>query len=166
MRWREGSSRWKKSFPRNRDTLSGLFQKYAHVRGNGFWAEARRERRAYPEVDLEGASNDASVQKTCRPEGCSEFGLWLRCSVGRVSLRIHSLPRASHLARWCAAKIGIYFCTDPKLDFIHFIERSTTSLRSGSSIVSGVFGSRIFFRTCKNSFSKDGLAHRPACRKS
>ena len=32
--------------------LSGLFHKYAHVRGNGFWAEARRERRAYPEVDL------------------------------------------------------------------------------------------------------------------
>ena len=32
--------------------LSGLFHKYAHVRGNGFWAEARRERRAYPAVDL------------------------------------------------------------------------------------------------------------------
>ena len=33
-------------------SLSGLFHKYAHVRGNGFWTEARRERRAYPEVDL------------------------------------------------------------------------------------------------------------------
>jgi hypothetical protein len=32
--------------------LSGLFHKYGHVRGNGFWAEARRERRAYPKVDL------------------------------------------------------------------------------------------------------------------
>src|SRR5437773_9137072 len=32
--------------------LSGLFHKYAHVRGNGFWAEARRERRAYLAADL------------------------------------------------------------------------------------------------------------------
>ncbi|PYM14009.1 MAG: hypothetical protein DME18_07695 [Verrucomicrobia bacterium] len=37
---------------RLRAALSGLFHKYAHVRGNGFWAEARRERRAYPAVDL------------------------------------------------------------------------------------------------------------------
>ena len=51
-----------------------------------------------PKVDLSGASKDASAQKTRRPEGCSEFGLWLRCSVGRVSLRIHP-PRASPQAK-------------------------------------------------------------------
>jgi hypothetical protein len=32
--------------------LSGHEHKYGDVRGNGFWAEARRERRAYPAVDL------------------------------------------------------------------------------------------------------------------
>ena len=90
------------------DSLSGLFHKYAHVRGNGFWAEARRERRTYPEVDLQGASNDASVQKTCRPEGCSEFGLWLRCSVSRVSLRIHSFPRASPQAKFGATNVCVF----------------------------------------------------------
>src|SRR6266702_7782470 len=42
--------------------------------------------RAYPEVDLRGASNNASAQKTGRPPGCAEIGLGLRCSVGRVSL--------------------------------------------------------------------------------
>jgi len=33
-------------------TLSGPFHKYAHVRGKGFFGQTRRERRAYPEVDL------------------------------------------------------------------------------------------------------------------
>ena len=89
--------------------LSGLFHKYAHVRGNGFWTEARRERRTYPEVDLQGASNDASVQKTCRPEGCSEFGLWLRGSVGRVSLRGYtSFPRASPQAKFGATNVCVF----------------------------------------------------------
>ena len=32
--------------------LSGPFRKYAHVRGKGFFGQTRRERRAYPEVDL------------------------------------------------------------------------------------------------------------------
>ncbi|MBM3841293.1 MAG: hypothetical protein FJ398_25740 [Verrucomicrobia bacterium] len=32
--------------------LSGPFHKYAHVRGKGFFGQTRRERRAYPEVDL------------------------------------------------------------------------------------------------------------------
>ncbi|MBM3839221.1 MAG: hypothetical protein FJ398_14890 [Verrucomicrobia bacterium] len=33
-------------------SLSGPFHKYAHVRGKGFFGQTRRERRAYPEVDL------------------------------------------------------------------------------------------------------------------
>jgi len=41
----------------------------------------------------------ASAQKTWRHSGRAEIGLGLRCSVGRVSLRIHSLPRASPQAR-------------------------------------------------------------------
>src|SRR2546428_2558150 len=78
------------------------------MRGYGLWAEARRERRAYPEVDLWGASTDASAQKTCRPPGCAEIGLGLRCSVGRVSLGIHSLPRASPQANLSATNVKLF----------------------------------------------------------
>ena len=35
-----------------RPVLSGLGHKYDDVRGKGFFAQTRRERRAYPEVDL------------------------------------------------------------------------------------------------------------------
>src|ERR1044071_9832297 len=35
------------------------------------------------EVDLQGASNNASAQKTCRPPGCAQIGLGHRCSAGR-----------------------------------------------------------------------------------
>src|SRR5205814_10033934 len=47
-------------------------------------------------------------QKTCRPSGCAEMGLGLRCSVGRVSLRIHSLPRASPQANLSATNVSLF----------------------------------------------------------
>ena len=39
------------------------------------------------------------------PPGCAEIGLGLRCSVGRVSLGIHSLPRASPQANLSATNV-------------------------------------------------------------
>ena len=63
-----------------RSRLSGPFHKYAHVRGKGFSGQTRRERRAYPGVGLGGASHEVWPEKTCRLEGCAEFGLGLRCS--------------------------------------------------------------------------------------
>src|SRR5206468_11706991 len=71
-------------------TLRGLFHKYAHVRGNGFWAEARRERRAYPAVDLR------SKQQRLRPKDMPPCGLrpiWPVASLlGRSSIAADTLP--------------------------------------------------------------------------
>src|SRR5437016_10643261 len=87
--------------------------KYLYIRGNGFWAEARREVLPHGHQSISrsgsvGASNDASAQKTCRPPGCAEIGLGLRCSVGRVSLGIHSLLRASPQANFSATNVYLF----------------------------------------------------------
>src|SRR5437763_5446049 len=60
--------------------LSGFRHKYDDVRGKGFFAQTRRERRSIPAAGCDGASNEVWAKKTCRPPGCAQFGLWLRCS--------------------------------------------------------------------------------------
>src|SRR2546422_6112322 len=72
--------------------------------GKGFSVQARRERRAYPEVDLQGVSNEAWSEKDCRPLGCAQFGLWLRCSSVTAPLRGMLPPRASPQAKLGATK--------------------------------------------------------------
>src|SRR5713101_9406002 len=47
--------------------ICGHEHKCDDVRGQGFFAQTRRERRAYPTVDLEGASNEVWAKKSCRP---------------------------------------------------------------------------------------------------
>ena len=60
--------------------LSGHEHNYDDVRGEGFFGQTRRERRAYPSAVCEEASNEVGPKKNGRPKGCAEFGLWLRCS--------------------------------------------------------------------------------------
>ena len=60
--------------------LSGHEHKYDDARGQGFFGQTRRERRAYPKVDLQGASHEVWPKKNGRPKGCAEFGRWQRCS--------------------------------------------------------------------------------------
>src|SRR5438309_10181288 len=58
-----------------RVTASVVSPKWLVFCGDGFSVQARRERRAYPEVDLQGVSNKAWSEKDCRPLGCAQFGL-------------------------------------------------------------------------------------------
>src|SRR5712691_13110382 len=64
--------------------------------------EARRERGSVFAAILDRASNEASRQTGLCPEGCSAFGLWLRCSSGHRALRLCSPPRASPQAKIAA----------------------------------------------------------------
>src|SRR5580765_128056 len=85
------------------------------MRGKGFFGQTRRERRAYPAVDLEGASNEVWPKKNCRPEGCAEFGLWLRCSSVTDPLRgmleaSAEAPRALPQAKLGATHVSIIKC--------------------------------------------------------
>src|SRR5437667_2952750 len=80
---------------------SAVSPKWLVFCGKGFSVQARRERRAYPEVDLQGVSNEARSEKDCRPLGCAQFGLWLRCSSVTAPLRGMLPPRA-----WPQAKLG------------------------------------------------------------
>src|SRR4249920_3052336 len=90
--------------------LSGHEHKYDDVRGKGFFGQTRRERRAYPEVDLEGASNEVWPKKNCRPAGGAEFGLWLRCSSVTDPLRGTRPPRALPQAKLGATHVSIIRC--------------------------------------------------------
>src|SRR5438093_11301194 len=88
--------------------LSGLFHKYAHVRGNGFWAEARRERRAYPAADLV-----RSEQRRLRPKDMPPCGLrpiWPVASLlGRSGIAADTLPpRASPRAQVGATNVCVF----------------------------------------------------------
>src|SRR5580765_2198561 len=78
------------------------------MRGKGFFGQTRRERRAYPAVDLEGASNEVWPKKNCRPEGCAEFGLWLRCSSVTAPLWGMRPPRASPQAKLGATNVTVF----------------------------------------------------------
>src|SRR5262245_53857197 len=49
--------------------LSGLFHKYAHIRGNGFWVEARRERH------ISRSGSGRSEQRRLRPKDRPPGGL-------------------------------------------------------------------------------------------
>src|SRR5439155_20304598 len=74
------------------------------LRQRVFPVQARRERRAYPEVDLQGVSNETWSEKDCRPLGCAQFGLWLRCSSVTAPLWGMLPPRASPQAKLGATK--------------------------------------------------------------
>src|SRR6266545_5297435 len=80
-----------------------------------FWLVARREvlphgHRSIAAALCDPTSNNATSQKRCSPPGKGRFGLRLRCSLGRVSLRIHSCasaeaPRASPQAKPALCKL-------------------------------------------------------------
>src|SRR5207249_10757949 len=50
-------------------------------------------------------SNEATSQKRRNPSGRGRFALGLRCSVGRVSPWIHSVPRASPQGKTALCKL-------------------------------------------------------------
>src|SRR6185295_1964564 len=60
-----------------------------------FWLVARREEGSIAAALCDPTSNDATSQKRRNPPGQGRFALRLRCSLSRVSLRIHSFARAS-----------------------------------------------------------------------
>ncbi len=72
--------------------------KYDDVRGKGFLAQARRERRAYLNWGCEEATKPAA-KRACRPDGCAVFGLGRRCSSVAAPLRGMRPPRASPQAK-------------------------------------------------------------------
>ena len=81
--------------------LSGHEHNYDDVRGEGFFGQTRRERRAYPSGVCEERATKSGRKKNCRPEGCAAFGLWLRWSSVTDPLRDMLPPRA-----WPQAKFG------------------------------------------------------------
>ena len=64
-----------------------------------FWLVARREEGSIAAALFDPTSNNATSQKRCNPWGKGRFVLRLRCLLGRGSLRIHSLARASPQAK-------------------------------------------------------------------
>jgi len=60
-----------------------------------FWLVARREEGSIAAALCDPTSNDATSQNRRNPPGQGRFALRLRCSLSRVSLRIHSIARAS-----------------------------------------------------------------------
>jgi hypothetical protein len=64
-----------------------------------FWLVARREEGSIAAALCNPTSNNATSQKRCNPWGKGRFDLRLRCLLGRGSLRIHSLARASPQAK-------------------------------------------------------------------
>jgi hypothetical protein len=70
-----------------------------------FWLVARREEGSIAAALCDPTSNNATSQKRCNPSGKGRFALRLRCSLGRVSLRIHSLARASPQAKPALCKL-------------------------------------------------------------
>src|SRR5438309_6629032 len=87
-----------------RVTASVVSPKWLVFCGKGFSVQARRERRTYPEVGLQGVSNEGWSEKDCRPLGCAQFGLWLRCSSVTAPLWGMLPPRASPRAKLGATK--------------------------------------------------------------
>ena len=75
-----------------------------------FWLVARREEGSVAAELHDPTSNNATSQKRCNPSGRSRFALGLRCSFGRVSLRIHSLTRASPQGKTALCKL----CSIPR----------------------------------------------------
>ena len=64
-----------------------------------FWLVARREEGSIAAALFDPTSNNATSQKRCNPPGKGRFDLRLRYLLGRGSLRIHSLARASPQAK-------------------------------------------------------------------
>ena len=73
-------------------SLSTAFHKYNHVCAEGFLAQTRRERRAYPSAVCKERATTVWDKKNRRPEGCVAFRFWLRCSSVTAPLR-GMLPR-------------------------------------------------------------------------
>jgi len=75
-----------------------------------FWLVARREEGSIAAALYDPTSNNATSQKRRNPPGRGQFALGLRCALGRVSLRIHSLPRASPQGKLAPGKL----CSIPR----------------------------------------------------
>src|SRR2546426_10369725 len=76
----------------------------AGVLRQGFFGPGEARATSISEVDLQGVSNEAWSEKDCRPLGCAQFGLWLRCSLVTAPLRGMLPPRASPQAKLGATK--------------------------------------------------------------
>src|SRR3989442_9524114 len=76
----------------------------AGVLRQGFFGPGEARATSISEVDLQGVSNEAWSEKDCRPLGCAQFGLWLRCSSVTAPLRGMLPPRASPQAKLGATK--------------------------------------------------------------
>src|SRR5207253_11047388 len=85
--------------------LSGHEHNYDDVRGEGFFGQTRRERRAYPSGVCEERATKSGRKRTARPKGCAEFGLWLRCSSVTDPLRDMLPPRALPQAKFGATNV-------------------------------------------------------------
>src|SRR2546427_11562751 len=71
--------------------LSTPFHKYDPVCGEGFLAQTRRERRAYPSGVCKERATTSGTKRTAA-QGCVAFRFWLRCSSVTAPLR-GLLPR-------------------------------------------------------------------------
>src|SRR2546422_11319050 len=76
----------------------------AGVLRQGFFGPGEARATSISELDLQGVSNEAWSEKDCRPLGCAQFGLWLRCSSVTAPLRGMLPPRASPQAKLGATK--------------------------------------------------------------
>ena len=70
-----------------------------------FWFVARREEGSIAAALCDPTSNNATSQKRLNPPGQGPFALGLRGSLGRGSLRIHSLARASPQGKIAPGKL-------------------------------------------------------------
>src|SRR5437870_8375059 len=76
----------------------------AGVLRQGFFGPGEARATSISELDLQGVSNEAWSEKDCRPLGCAQFGLWLRCPSVTAPLRGMLPPRASPQAKLGATK--------------------------------------------------------------
>ena len=93
-------------------------------------------------------SNEAWSEKDCRPLGCAQFGLWLRCSSVTAPLRGMLPPRASPQAKLGATKHQPFRRHNTRLDlqrrkgassldlglFLSLLEAMTTNLLAQLSV--------------------------------
>src|SRR5207249_6146825 len=96
--------------------LSGHEHNYDDVRGDGFFGQTRRERRAYPSGVCEERATKSGRKKNCRPEGCAAFGLWLRCSSVTDPLWDMLPPRAWPQATFGATNVIVIMFMTTKFD--------------------------------------------------
>src|SRR5919106_452875 len=87
---------------------------YDTVRGEGFFGQTRRERRAYPSGVCEERATKSGRKRTAARKGCVEFGLGLRCSSVTDPLRDMLPPRALPQAKFGATNVIVFMLMTTK----------------------------------------------------